>query len=264
MPFGQFNDLVMYFEDEGPTSAPAVVFANALGTDLRIWNGVTAQIHTDLRVLRYDLRGHGLSEAPVAPYTLDDHAGDLAALMDARGIRAALIVGLSVGGMIAMALAKRRPDLARALVLSNTAHKMGTREMWDARISAVRQGGMAAIAEAALQRWFAVEFPARLPVDFVGYRNMLIRTPVEGYVGTCATVRDADLTGVAGKLALPSLCLAGAEDVGTPPDLMRSLAALLPEASFAIIPCTGHLPCIEQPDIMARYISAFAKEASFA
>jgi 3-oxoadipate enol-lactonase len=264
MPFGRFNDLVLHFEDEGPVGAPAFVFVNSLGTDLRIWDKVVAQLSAGRRILRYDLRGHGLSDAPAAPYALDDHIGDLAALMDARGIKAALIVGLSVGGVIAMALASKRPDLARGLVLSDTAHKIGTREMWDARISAIRQGGMAVIADQVLQRWFAADFRVNGPAEFAGYRNMLIRTPVEGYVGTCAALRDADLTRAASKLALPVLCLAGAEDASTPPDLVRSLAALLPGSGFAMIPGAGHLPCVEQPDIMASLISAFAKEAAIA
>lgn len=264
MPFGQFNDLVLHFEDDGPTNAPTVVFANSLGTDLRIWDEVVARLDAGLRILRYDLRGHGLSEAPAAPYALDDHVGDLAALMDGWGVRGALVIGLSVGGMIAMALAGRRADLARALVLSDTAHKIGTREMWDARIAAIRQGGIASIAEPVLQRWFAMEFRAARPTDLAGYRNMLTRTPVEGYIGTCATVRDADLTDVAGKLALPALCLVGAEDGATPPDLVRSLADLLPNAHFEVVPRAGHLPCVEQPDMMAKHISTFAKEAAFA
>ncbi|QIG49982.1 3-oxoadipate enol-lactonase [Nordella sp. HKS 07] len=264
MPFGWFNDLVLHFEDEGPANAPALVFVNSLGTDLRIWDKIAAQLRVEWRILRYDLRGHGLSDTPSAPYAIDDHIGDLAALMDARGVKAALVVGLSVGGLIALALASRRPDLARALVLSDTAHKIGTGEMWDARILAVRQGGMAAIAQSILVRWFAVEYPVNRPADFAGYRNMLIRTPVEGYIGTCATLRDADLTAVASELALPALCLAGAEDGATPPDLVRSLAALLPGARFEMIPGAGHLPCVEQPEIMAKHISAFAREAVFA
>jgi 3-oxoadipate enol-lactonase len=264
MPFGRFNDVVLHYEDEGPADAPAFVFINSLGTDLRIWDRVSARLAAGRRLLRYDLRGHGLSDAPAGPYALDDHVGDLAALMDARGIKSALIVGLSVGGVIAMALASQRPDFAHALVLSDTAHKIGTRDMWEARIVAVRQGGMPAIAEAIMQRWFSAQFRADKPVDLIFYRNMLTRTPVEGYVGTCATLRDADLTDVASKLALPVLCLAGAEDQSTPPDLVRSLAALLPNARFDMIPHAGHLPCLEQPDIMARHISAFAREAAFA
>lgn len=264
MPFGRFNDLVLHFEDEGPAGAPALVFINSLGTDLRIWDRMVAQLGTGQRILRHDLRGHGLSDTPPPPYALDDHVADLAALMDARGLKSALVVGLSVGGLIAMALAGRRPDLVSSLVLADTAHKIGTREMWEARISAIRQGGMAAIAEAVVQRWFAAEFRANRPADFAGYRTMLCRTPAEGYAGTCAALRDADLTDAAGKLDLPVLCLVGAEDEATPPGLVRSLAALLPRSRFDMIPNAGHLPCVEQPDIMARHISAFAKEAAFA
>jgi 3-oxoadipate enol-lactonase len=262
MPFGRFNGVVLHYQDEGPAQAPALVFANSLGTDHRIWDAVAARLGGGFRMLRYDLRGHGLSEAPAAPYALDQHVADLAALMDGRELRRALVVGLSVGGMIAMALAHARPDLVRALVLSDTAHKIGTRAMWDARIAAIRQGGMAAVAEPVLARWFAAEFRTARPAELAGYRNMLIRTPIEGYVGTCATVRDADLTTIAGKLDRPALCLVGAEDGATPPELVRSLAALLPNAGFEIIPRSGHLPCVEQPELMARHISAFAKEAA--
>jgi 3-oxoadipate enol-lactonase len=257
MPFGQFNDLVLHFEDDGPTNAPAVVFANSLGTDLRIWDEVVARLSTKLRVLRYDLRGHGLSEAPPAPYSLDDHVGDLAALMDARGVSDALIVGLSVGGMIAMALASRRADLARALVLCDTAHKIGTREMWDQRIAAVRQGGLVSIADQVLQRWFAAAFHRTRPADLAGYRNMLTRTPVEGYAGTCATVRDADLTGVVGELGLPVLCLVGDEDGATPPDLVEDMARRIPSSSFQVIGKCGHIPCLERPEELVQLISAF-------
>jgi 3-oxoadipate enol-lactonase len=263
MPFGRFDDLVLHFKDDGPIDTATVVFANSLGTDLRIWDEVAVRLGTGLRILRYDLRGHGLSEARPSPYTLEDHVGDLAAFLDARAVREALIVGLSVGGMIAMALTSPRPDLVRSLVLASTAHKIGTREMWDARIATVRQGGVASISEAVLERWFTAEFRATRPADLAGYRNMLIRTPVEGYVGTCATVRDTDLTGVAGRLDLPVLCLVGAEDGATPPDLVRSLAGLLPNAGFEVIPGAGHLPCVEQSEIMAEHISAFAKEAVF-
>lgn len=263
MPFGRFNGLVLQYEDEGPAQAPALVFANSLGTDCRIWDEVVARLGGGFRTLRYDLRGHGLSEAPAAPYALDQHVADLAALMDARGLKDALVVGLSVGGMIAIALARARVDLVRALVLSDTAHKIGTREMWDARIAAIRGGGLAAVAEPVIERWFAAEFRTARPDDFAGYRNMLTRTPVEGYVGTCAAVRDADLTTIATELTLPALCLAGEEDCSTPPELVRSLARLLPNSSFEAIPHAGHLPCVERPDVMARLVAAFAREAAF-
>lgn len=261
MAFGRFNQQILHFRDDHPEAAHAVVFSNSLGTDFRIWDGVVARLDRDLRVLRYDLRGHGLSDAPPAPYAIQDHVADLIALMEARGIGDALIVGLSVGGLVAQGLAAQRPDLARALILCDTAHRIGTAESWSARIDAVRKGGIASIADAILERWFSKAFRERASVELAGYRNMLTRTPGEGYVGTCAALRDADLTETTRKLKQPTLCLVGSEDGATPPDLVKSMSALIPGSSFEIVAEAGHLPCIERPDIVAARIRAFAKES---
>ncbi len=207
-----------------------MVFVNSLGTDLRIWDEVVADLGTGLRMLRYDLRGHGLSDAPPAPYSLDDHVGDLAALLDAREIKSAIIVGLSVGGMIAQALASTRPELVRLLVLSDTAHKIGTREMWDARIEAVRPGGLASIAEAVLERWFAVEFRHAQTGRSRGLSQHADPHTGRGlYRHLCDFARcGPDI----GRFAADSadLCAwSASEDGATPPDLVRSLAALVAE-----------------------------------
>jgi pimeloyl-ACP methyl ester carboxylesterase len=132
--------------------------------------------------------------------------------------------------------------------------------MWNARIEAVRKGGLASIADAILERWFSTGFRRTRASDLAGYRNMLVRTPLEGYIGTCAALRDADLTAQARGLAQPTLCLVGEEDGATPPELVRSLSALVPKAMFEIVPNAAHLPCIEQPDILAARIEAFARE----
>src|SRR5688572_16718864 len=126
MPFGLFNHQVLHFRDENPGKERTFVFVNSLGTDLRIWDHVVADYADEFRILRYDLRGHGLSDAPPAPYSIGDLVDDLAALLDAHEISGAIIVGLSVGGMIAQALGAERPELARLLVLCDTAHKIGT------------------------------------------------------------------------------------------------------------------------------------------
>jgi 3-oxoadipate enol-lactonase len=257
MPFGLFNHQVLHFRDENPGGARAFVFVNSLGTDFRIWDGVIGHLAGDVRTLRYDVRGHGLSDAPPAPYAMDDHVADLAALLDAHAIKGATVIGLSVGGMIAQALAAKRPDLARQLVLCDTAHKIGTEESWNARIDAVRNGGIAAIADAVLERWFSAEYRRSRAADLAGYRNMLTRTPAEGYVGTCMTLRDTDLTAKITQLTQPTLCLVGEEDGATPPALVKSLSKLIPNAEFKIIPSAGHLPCLEQPKLLAEWIETF-------
>jgi 3-oxoadipate enol-lactonase len=245
MTFGRFNGQLLHFAEENPGQGRAIVFANSLGTDFRIWDGVAARLGAAWRLLRYDLRGHGLSEAPPAPYTIADHVSDLEALLEARGIKAALVVGLSVGGLIAQGLAARRADLVRALVLCDTAHRIGTVESWDARI---------------LERWFSAHYRATMAEDLAGYRNMLTRTPVEGYIGTCTALRDGDLTATTRSLTQPTLCVVGEEDGATPPNLVRTMSALIPGARFEIIAGAGHLPCIESPALMAARIGAFAKE----
>jgi len=261
MNFTRVNGVVLHYSAVGAASKPALVFANSLGTDFRTWDVVVEAIGHDFRVVCYDKRGHGLSEAPPAPYAISDHIGDLAGLLDLLQVRGALVVGLSVGGLIAQGLAAAHSDRVRALVLCDTAHKIGTQDMWDQRIATIRDGGIEALAEPILERWFSAKFRAERPAEFAGWRNMLTRTPVEGYVGTCAAIRDADLTQSTKALRLPTICVVGTEDGATPPALVRSLADLIPGARYSEIHGVGHLPCIEAPDILAKTIADFAREA---
>jgi 3-oxoadipate enol-lactonase len=258
--FIRANDIVLHYSDVGGLEAPAIVFANSLGTDFRIWDDVVDRLGSGLRFVRYDKRGHGLSEATPAPYSMDDHVADLAALLDDLNVSGATIVGLSVGGMIAQGLAAVRPDLVKALVLCDTGHKIGTAELWNGRIEAIEKGGIASISEAILERWFSAAYRTETNADFTAYRNMLERTPVEGYTGTAAAIRDADFTGSTSVLTIPALCVVGEEDGATTPDLVRELAGLIEGAQFEIVPRAGHLPCIEQPVRMAGLISDFLAE----
>jgi 3-oxoadipate enol-lactonase len=259
MAFGLFNHQVLHFRDENPGKDRTFVFVNALGTDLRIWDEVVADYAGQFRVMRYDLRGQGLSDSPSAPYSIDDHVADLVALLEAHEIAGAIVVGMSVGGMIALASAVAHPELVRLLVLCDTAHKIGTPEMWSARIEAVRANGLASIADAVLERWLSIEFRRARAADLAGYRNMLTRNPTEGYIGTCATLRDTDLTSLASQLTQPTLCLVGEEDKATPPALVESLSALIPNAAFKTIPGAGHLPCIEEPGSLSLRIESFVR-----
>lgn len=264
MAFVRANGVVLHYETRGEAGRPVVAFSNALGTDFRIWNAVADLLEGKYRLVLYDKRGHGLSEAPPAPYTMADHVGDLAALLDHVGAERAAIVGLSVGGLIAQGLAALHPERVAALVLADTAHKIGTDEIWNGRIAAVTKTGIASIADAILERWFTPAYRSPKNPDFTGYRAMLTRSNVQGYVGTCAAIRDADLTESTCALKLPVLCVVGDHDGSTPPELVRSTANLISGADFRIIEGAGHLPCIEKPEAMADLIASFLKLANHA
>lgn len=264
MAFARVNGVVLHHETRGSADMPALVFANSLGTDFRIWNGVADRLAARCRIVLYDKRGHGLSEASPAPYALKDHVDDLSALLDHLGVQRTVIVGLSVGGMIAQGLAALDPGRVAALVLCDTAHRIGTTEMWNARIDAVKGKGLASIADAVLERWFTPAYRAPGNADFAGYKAMLVRTDPTGYVGTCAALRDADLTESTRALRLPVLLMVGDQDGSTPPDLVRSTASLIQGSEFRVIENAGHLPNIERPDAVADLIGTFLANTRYA
>ncbi|WP_282608718.1 3-oxoadipate enol-lactonase [Pelagibius sp. Alg239-R121] len=268
MKFAKINGIVIHYDDHGSENAtgavPTLVFSNSLGTDFRVWERLVVRlrdlIERPLRIVRYDKRGHGLSEAPADPYVMNDHVGDLAALLDHLEIEQAVICGLSVGGIIAQGLTARHPRRVSGLVLSDTAHKIGPPEMWNDRIAKIRAGGIEALAEPILERWFSNELRHNQPDELAGWRSMLVRTPVAGYLGTSAAIRDSDMTEAAQSIAVPTLCVVGDEDGSTPPDLVRELAGLIQGARFEVIEGAGHLPCVEKPDVLAELMSGFLKE----
>lgn len=246
----------MHYCDKGPKDAPAVVFANSLGTDLRLWDAVLPLLPAGLRLIRHDKRGHGLSDLG-GDADINALAEDAGALIDALGLGRVVFVGLSIGGMIGQALATARPDLIGALVLSNTAAKIGAPDSWQARIDAVSAHGLPHIADAVMERWFAPGFRATPALAL--WRNMLIRTPKQGYIAACAALAAADLTASSKALDLPTLVIAGAEDGATPPDLVQATAALIKGAAYHCIAGTGHLPCVEAPQAYADILSPFLK-----
>lgn len=247
----QFIDIggvtLHYAHNPQGNSATHLVFINSLGTDFRIWQGVIDGLAGSVPTLVYDKRGHGLSAIGRTPYSIEDHVDDLSGLLDRLGIGRAVICGLSVGGIVALGLAARRPDIVKGLVLCDTAHRIGTTESWNARIATVEKSGIAAIADGILKVWFTPAFHAARRQEVDGCRNMLVRQPVEGYAATCVALREADYTAAAKAIAVPTLCVVGDQDGSTPPALVRSMADLIPGARFETIENAGHIPCIEQP-----------------
>ena len=261
MSFVRANGGVIHYWDEGPRARRAIVLINALGSDLRIWDDVAPLLSRDFRVVRYDKRGHGLSETGPDRYDMADYARDLAGLMDGLGVTRATIVGLSIGGLIAQELYRQRPDLFASMVLSDTAAKIGDDASWDARIAAIGAGGVEAIADAVLERWFTVDFRTRRADDLVGWRTMLVRTPTQGYLAACGALKRADLRPHARDIRVPTLCLVGDQDGSTPVALVRETAALIGGARFEVIAGAGHIPGIEKPEATAALLARHAEQA---
>lgn len=260
MRIATINSKRVHFAESGDPSGVPVVFANSLGTDFRVWDPLLPHLPGGLRLIRYDMRGHGLSDAPVGEYFMGDLVADAAGLIDHLGLKGVVFVGLSIGGVVGQGLAAERPDLLRALVLSNTAAKIGTPDTWAERIADVRRGGIAALADPVLERWFSKPFRDARPEELAGWRHMLTRTPIEGYVGCCAALAETDLRDSTAGLRLPVLAIAGSEDGSTPPDLVRETADSISGARFELVRGAGHIPCVETPEKVAALISGFLKE----
>jgi 3-oxoadipate enol-lactonase len=258
MKIATLDGINLHYRIDGNPNGKPVVFANSLGTDLRLWDAVLPLLPQENCYIRYDKRGHGLSQCTPAPYSMGALVRDVEQLMDHLGVTDALFVGLSIGGMIAQGLAVKRLDLVRAMVLSNTAAKIGQPEMWQSRIDAVRKGGIASLSDAVMERWFGRDFHAT--ADMQLWKAMLERQPAEGYIGCSAAISGTDFYTPTSGLRLPTLGIAGSEDGSTPPDLVRETVDLIPGSKFELIRKAGHLPCVENPTEYARILGTFMKD----
>lgn len=261
MLFADIDGVVLHYRVSGPAGAPVVVLANSLGTDGRIWDGVIARLAESFRVISYDKRGHGLSDAPAGDYSLDEHVDDLTGLLHHLGVNELALGGVSVGGLIAQGFALKHPGRLTALVLCDTAPKVGDAAFWNARREKVLADGLASIADGIMERWFSSGFRENERVALAGWRNMFLRADARGYAATCATLRDADLSAEIGRIAVPTLVVAGEDDLATPPALVRACAAAIPGARFVSLPGVGHIPSIERPAELATLMADFFKEA---
>jgi 3-oxoadipate enol-lactonase len=257
MAFVRAGDLVVHYELGGRRDGPTVLFANSIGTSLQVWAPQAAALADRFRVLRYDMRGHGLTDSPPGPYTMAQLADDARALLDALDIDSAHVCGLSIGGLVAQRLAAAAPERVRSLVLCDTANVIGPPSRWDDRIALVTKGGLAGIADAALKIWFTAGFLSVRPEVARGMANMLIRTPLDGYIGCCHALRDADLRGDDAKIACPTLVVVGDQDASTSPAMARELCAAIRGARLEIIAQAAHIPTIEQPDALNRLLLEF-------
>ena len=250
------GDAQLHWREDGDPDGAPVVFSNSLGTDMRLWDLVLDHMPKEgLRYIRYDTRGHGLSSAPDGPYSMGALITEVERLMDHVGAQDAVFVGLSMGGMIAQGLAVKRLDLIRGVVLSNTGAKIGNRAMWAKRVDAVNAGGIEAVADATMERWFSKAF--RDSPELQMWRNMLIRQSPVGYNACMGAISHTDMMTPTSGLRLPAMGIAGSEDGSTPPDMVRELMGLIPGSGYELIRKAGHLPCVEQPELYAKHLIRF-------
>jgi 3-oxoadipate enol-lactonase len=246
MPKIQANGIQLYYTLAGPADAPVVMLSNSLGTRLEMWDPQMPALAERYRVLRYDSRGHGRSEAPPGPYTIDMLADDALGLLDALGIERAHFCGLSKGGMVGQVLGARHGERLVSLALCSTACHMPARDPWDERIRVATEQGMAALADGVVERWFTEAFRREPSITVDRVRHMIIDTPPHGYAACCAAIRDMDLRELITGIRVPTLVIVGEDDPATPPEKAREIQNLIPGAQLEIIPDAAHLLNIEQ------------------
>ena len=242
--------------DGAETAAPTLLLAGSLGSTLAMWEPQVAPLARGRRVVRLDLRGHGRSPQPPGPYAIEDLGRDVLALMDARAIERADWCGLSLGGMVGMWLAANAPERIRRLVLVCTSAHLPPADGWRARAAAVRAAGtVEAVADAVVERWLTPPFAAANPALRDELRAMLAASPPTGYAACCEAIAAMDLRPLLPRIAAPTLAIAGAEDLATPPLHAATIAAGIPGARTETLSPMAHLGNVEQPEAVARLIA---------
>ena len=258
----QANGITMHCVLEGPESAPVVTLSHSLATDLSMWDAQAEVLRTSgFRVLRYDTRGHGGTEAPEGPYTLEQLAEDVKALLQVLGIRQTHFLGLSMGGMIAQVFALNHPGMIRSLILCDTSSRIPEEALpvWEERIQVAQTQGMAPHVEPTMERWFTASFRRKpLPVlDKI--RRMILATPVKGYLGCSRAIMGLNLTKRLEEIALPTLIVVGEEDPGTPVSASRAIHERIKGSELVILPSAAHLSNIEQEQAFNAAVLDFLK-----
>jgi len=260
MPMIESEGARIHYRFDGNEDGPVVIFSNSLGTNLSMWDAQLPALAARFRVLRYDTRGHGESSVTPGPYSIMQLGRDVVRLLDELEIERAHFCGLSMGGMTGMWLGVYAATRIERLVLCNTAAKIGTPEIWNARIEAVRQGGMAAIADAVIQRWFTPAFIARAPDAIERTRQVILSTPPEGYIANCAAIRDMDQRETISRISTSTLVITGARDpVATPSDA-RYIIERVAGAHYAELDA-AHLSNIEAADRFTQVLLQFLEIA---
>jgi 3-oxoadipate enol-lactonase len=246
MPFADSNGARLNYRFDGPVDAPVLVLSNSLGTNLSMWDPQVPALAAQFHVLRYDTRGHGQSSVTPGPYSITQLGRDVVGLLDAVRIERAHFCGLSMGGVTGMWLGIYAPERINRLALCNTAAKIGTPEMWNARIETVRTNGLSAVAETQAQRWFTPAFIAKAPDVIAATRQMIASTSPEGYAANCGAIRDMDQRETISRIRARTLVIGGLHDPVISAADLRYLVDTIPGAKLVELDAS-HLSNVEAP-----------------
>jgi 3-oxoadipate enol-lactonase len=235
----------IHAEVEGPERAPVLMLSNSLGTNLHMWDAQVAPFTRHFRLLRYDRRGHGKSDVPQGPYSMERLGRDVLAILDALGIARINWCGLSMGGMVGQWLGANAPERIDKLILSNTACYYADKTLWVDRLKLVREKGLAALVDANMERWFTKEFRDRSPQAVAPIREMFLATKPDGYIGCMEAIRDMDHRPLLPRIKAPTLVIAGRLDPATPPDMNEFIRDQIPGATFRVLEA-AHIANVEQ------------------
>ncbi len=251
------NGIELNYVVEG--SGPWVVMSHSLACDLSMWDEQAALLAKNYKVLRFDTRGHGKSDAPEGEYSLEMMADDTKGLLDALGVKSCHWVGLSMGGMIGQTFALRYPGVFKTLVLADTTSRYPAeaKSLWDGRIATVRDKGTEALVQGTLTRWFTEGFLAKGGKVIDRVAAMIRATPAPGYAGCCYAIPKINLTARLKEITCPAIVIVGEQDAGTPVDMAREIHTALPGSELVIIPSASHLSNLEQPEAFNRALVDF-------
>lgn len=247
----------LHYTVDGPPGAPLLVLGSSLGTTGALWQPQLPALSQMYQVVRYDHRGHGRSPVLPGPYRLEDLGGDVLALLDKLDAPTVHLGGLSLGGMTAMWVAAHAPARVDKLILMNTAAKLGPPEVWSERAAAVQSGGMAAVTDTVLSRWFSPAFATSNPGVVAWVRRLLSTCPPEGYAACCAAIETMDLLPDLAAIAAPTLVVAGGDDPATPPPLLEQIAKGIAGSRYEVVPGGYHLSNVEYPAAVSRLMLDF-------
>ena len=251
------NGIEINYEITGKEGAPWLVLSHSLACSVRMWDPTVEAFKGSFRILNYDMRGHGATSAPKVPYTLDMLADDVLALLDSLKIEKAAYCGLSIGGMIGQTLALRGKGPFTKMVLADTTHTQPPEALkqWEDRINIARSKGMAGLVDGTMERWFTEPYRKKNSPEFQKIRNLVLKTPVAGFVGCGQAIMKLNTTARLKDIKLPVLAITGEQDGAAPGT--KYIGEHVPGAKFVNIPQAAHIANIEQPEAFNRALREF-------